>query len=274
MTKFHKAKNLSPWRKISLVFWKKPQDPTVYFRDQFNAEPLLAFIESENQKSDVKITPTHAIAKAVGMVIAKHKALNAIVRWGNIYYRESVDMFLQVAVEDPENPKKHHLSGVKIENIDQKSIQQIAQELVSKSRKIRKNEDVKFKKMFTLSRKVPVWLLRLLVPINEFLTFNLGISIPALGVMADPFGSAMLTSVGSLGLPAGFAPLVPPSRTPMVVALGAIKKQPWVENDELTVKSTVDFGVTLDHRVVDGLHGAQMHRTFEHILTDPAKYLK
>jgi hypothetical protein len=51
----------------------------------------------------------------------------------------------------------------------------------------------------------------------------------------DAFGSAMVTHVGSMGLDAAFSPLVPYSRTPMLVAVGAAKPRPIAEGDRVVV---------------------------------------
>lgn len=274
MTQFKRIKSLSAWRKLSLTLWKSPQDPSIYGFDEFNVEPLLQLIEKENESSEYKITLTHAMAKAVGLTLAEYPSCNAIVKWGTLYQRQSVDVFLQVAVPHANNPSKHHLSGVKIANIHKKSLQEIAKEINVRSEKIRKNKDRKFAKVFKLTKALPTFILRPLILLNEFLTFNFGLNLPKLGLNLDPFGSSMVTNVGSLGLPRAYAPLVPSSRTAILIALGQVQKKPWVENEKIVIKPVVNVGVTMDHRVVDGLHAAKMHQILFGILNNPQKLLK
>jgi hypothetical protein len=50
-------------------------------------------------------------------------------------------------------------------------------------------------------------------------------SIRLLGITASPFGSAMVTSVGMLGLPIGFAPIAWMYRVPLLVLIGEIAQE-------------------------------------------------
>ena len=49
-------------------------------------------------------------------------------------------------------------------------------------------------------------LIRPMVAIVGYLASGLGLDIPALGIRSFPFGSAMVTSVGMLGVEQGFIP--------------------------------------------------------------------
>lgn len=271
MAKFVKAKNLSPWRRLSLATWKKPDDATVYGQFDFDATRLIQFVEEFNSTAPVKITQTIAIAKILGHVIAQYPEINGIIRWGNIYYRDSVDLFLQVAIKKTDY-QGDQLSGTKIANIDKKSLHDIASELGENAQKIRSSNDPQFQKQFNLARSVPQFLLRPLIRLNELLVHDFGFHLPKLGLVADPFGSAMFTSAGSLNVPPGLAPLVPPSRCPFIFCAGRIEKKPWViENDVIAARPVMGFSVTFDHRFMDGLTGAKMFNTLMDLLYHPEK---
>ena len=68
----------------------------------------------------------------------------------------------------------------------------------------------------------PAWAMRALLNAISFLMYTLNLDLKFLGLPRDPFGSVMLTSIGSLGLEEAFAPLVPYSRVPIVLALGSV----------------------------------------------------
>lgn len=271
---FTKVKKLSPWRKLALVTWQRPADPSVYSYYEFDATNALEFIEQYNQKNDVKTNITHFMAKAMGLTLVQYPALNGIIKWGTIYKRNSIDIFLQVAIEDKQNKQNESLSGAKINNIDKKSLKEIATELKQKASNIRNDKDPQFQQTFETAKKLPIWLLKFLVKVHEFAVYNLNLNIPSLGVVPDPFGSAMLTSVGSLGTPPGFAPLVPPSRCPFLICLGRIDKKPWVVSDKVKVRPIAALTATFDHRFIDGLVGSKMFKTFTDILENPNNYLE
>jgi hypothetical protein len=94
-----------------------------------------------------------------------------------------------------------------------------------------------------------------------------------LGVPRDAFGSAMVTNVGVFGLPHAFAPLVPFSRVPIVLTLGAVRNAAVVEDTEIVVRPVAPIGVTLDHRVLDGAQAGRVARRFEAVLRDPTAAL-
>jgi pyruvate/2-oxoglutarate dehydrogenase complex dihydrolipoamide acyltransferase (E2) component len=79
----------------------------------------------------------------------------------------------------------------------------------------------------------------------------------------------MITNVGSLGLEEAYVPLVPYSRVPLVLALGAIREAPVVRDGAVAIERTMKLCATLDHRVLDGAHAAAMADTLRAWLEDP-----
>ncbi len=268
-----KNKSLTPWRKLALVTWKNAGDPSVYGSYEFDATYALAFIKKYNHDHNARVTLTHFVAKAIAVIIEKYPAINGVIKWGQIYQRDTVDMFLQVAIEDKKNVHRESLSGAKISNINKKSLKEISVELSVQATDIRGDNDPQFQKTFNIAKLLPVWLLRPLVQIHGFAVFNLGLNLPSLGIFPDPFGSAMLTSVGSLGTPPGFAPLVPPSRVPLLICLGRVEDKPWVVDGKVTVRPVAGYTATFDHRFMDGLMASRLFKMFMEILREPGKYL-
>lgn len=281
---FKRLKNLSAWRKLSLATWGRPSDPSVYAQFDFEATPALQVLEKINSelaqkyKSSAQIPPkvsmTHLVAKGIALTLAKYPSLNGIIRWRQIYLRDTVDIFLQVAIPNEADPLRDHLSGAKVSSVDKKSLEEIAQALSGQAHAIRQSQDPIFQKTFNLTRILPLSILRYLVQLHEFIVFDLGVQWPALGFVADPFGSAMVTSVGMLGLPPGFAPLVPPSRCPLLLCVGAVQMKPWaVDSTTVAVRPVVGIAFTADHRFIDGYMASRMFKFFKDFMDDPAPHL-
>lgn len=270
---FRKLQNPSPWRRLALATWKAPNDPTVLGHFEVDATPVLDFIGKFNTTSSTRITMTHVIAKAVALMFKKYPDLNGIIRWKKIYLRDTVDLFMQVAISEEDSKGRADLSGAIVRGCENKSIAQIADELINQSQKIRKREDPQFKSSHSLFNFIPDFILPYFLRFMTFLVYNLGINAPKLGLPADPFGSAMITSVGSLNVQSGFAPLVPCSRVPLIICLGAIIEKPWVENHQVVVKPVAEMSVTFDHRFIDGLVASRMLKYFKGLLAEPEKYL-
>ncbi len=273
MAVFKRLKNPSSWRRLSIANWRAANDPTIYANLAIDFNKGLQFLEKINQQSPEKITPTHVVAKALALTLAKFPDLNGMIAWRKIYLRQSVDVFLQVAIPPENTQERPDLSGAKIDQCDQKPLAQIAAELRQKSENIRNHNDPQFKKTIGSLRFIPDFLLPFIFKIMTFLIYNLRISAPKLGLPDDPFGSAMVTSVGMLKMPAAFAPLVPISRCPLIICVGEITDKPWVVAGQVVARPILELGFTVDHRFIDGFGASHMAHYFRSILEDPEKHL-
>lgn len=271
--RFHRLQKPSSWRRLSIANWKAPNDPTVYGTLLIDFSVAHCFLEKINAPSRPRVTVTHLVSKAVALTLKRFPDLNGMIRWKRIYLRQSVDIFLQVAIAEGGKDQKPDLSGTKIESCDTKSLTQIAAELKEKSEKIRQKKDPQFQKTLKLLNVVPALLLSWIIRLMAFLIHNLGINLPKIGLPVDPFGSAMVTSVGMLQVPSGFAPLVPMSRTPLIVCVGEVVERPWVHQGQVVARPILDLSFTLDHRFIDGLTGSRMAKCLKEIIQDPEKHL-
>lgn len=239
---------LNVWRKVAIGTWSTTKDPSIYGFVDLDAGPLIAKIE-EYRKRGIRLTPTVILAKGIAHGIERYPAFNSILRLGRLYQRKTIDVFLQVsAVENGEE----NLSGTVVREANHKSLETILHELQEKAKRIRTNEDPEFKSIKTRLKSVPSFVIARILDTVSFITHTLNLWSPALGTPRDPFGSAMVTSVGGMGLEYGFAPLVPYSRCPMVLAIGKITDRAIVEDGRVVVKPMLPVSVTLDHRLIDG----------------------
>lgn len=255
-----------------MATWNPPNDPTVYGSLELDFTNGQNFLDRVNQTAKTKITVTHLVAKAVAMTLRHFPDINGLIRWRKIYLRETVDIFIQVAIPG-EREEKADLSGAKVDACDTKSLDEIAVQLKEKSHAIRRRQDPQFVSTLSFLDRIPAFLLPWLIKLMGFLIHDLGFHSKRLGLPEDPFGSAMVTSMGSLGIPAAYAPLVPMSRTPLVVCVGEIRQKPWVIDGQVVARPVVDLGVTFDHRFMDGLTASLMAKYFTRILEDPEKFL-
>lgn len=260
---------LSTWRKIAIGTWRTAGDPSVYAMLEIDAEPALRYIEELKKQTQLKITFTHFVGKALAQVFQKYPDLNCILRFGRLYPRKTIDVFFQVA---PDNSGKD-LSGLTIKQVDQKTLPEIAVEMQARVESIRKKGDPDFKKMKKKMGFFPGLLVRYMLDIAGFIMYTLNLWSPALGSPRDPFGSFMITSIGSIGLDAAFAPLVPYSRVPLLMAVGTVKDTPVVKNGKVEIGKISKICVTFDHRIMDGMQGSKMAAAFQEIFANPEVHL-
>lgn len=259
-----KPLKLTTWRKIALATWHRPGDPSVYAAIEINAMRLMEGQKrySANRGGAKAPTVTALVARATALTLARHPQINGLIRWGKTHTRESVSVFLQTAVDD----EGKELSGLAIHDAEKKSIEQFAQEIVEKSKAIRAGNDPAFKHAKASFALVPVFATRWLLDAMSFLFYTLNLDLTRFGLPRDPFGSVMVTSIGSLGLDEAFGPLVPYSRVPLLIAVGAIRERPVAIDGKIEIAPVLKICATFDHRFIDGVHGAKMVNTVRRLL--------
>ncbi len=265
---FHRLERVSSWRTMALHAWKSPADPTVYGVIDIDAGPLSAHIEKLRQETGRRITITHLVGKAVAVAIAERPEVNAIVRRGRLYARDSIDVFFQVAFEGGEN-----LAGAKVDNVDDKSVERIADDLARGAERIRERRDDPTQVSARRLGGLPPALIRTAMKLGETLTYDFDINLSRLGVPYDAFGSAMVTSVAGFGLTSGHAPLFPPSRVPIVLTVGAVHDAPAVLDGRVVARPTLTIGASFDHRILDGYQAGRLAKRFSEALENPDKEL-
>jgi pyruvate dehydrogenase E2 component (dihydrolipoamide acetyltransferase) len=254
---------LSTWRKIALGSWHNGGDPSVYGVIDLNAAKIVERQKRWAQRTGGKApTITTIVARAAALTLHQHPQINGLIRWGKIYNRKNVTLFLQTSVDD----SGKDLSGVVIADAENKSLVQIAEELAAKAKAIREDRDPNFKKTKSSFSLIPPFLMRWVLNTISFLLYTLNLDLSWAGLPKDPFGSVMITSIGSLGLDEAFAPLVAYSRVPLLLAIGAVRDRAVVQDGKLAIAPMFKICVTFDHRFVDGVHGAKMVKTVTKIL--------
>ncbi len=84
-------------------------------------------------------------------------------------------------------------------------------------------------------------------------------------------GTFTITNVGVFGVDAG-TPIINPGES-AILCFGAIKKQPWVVDDEIVVRQVTTLALSFDHRHIDGEKGSRFLSDVAGILEDPASAL-
>lgn len=261
----------SAYRRIAAVAWNHPYDPHVYGSMEIRCEKLEAWVQQKRTESGERISVMYAVARALAMTIQKHPDLNAIVRFGNLYQRQDIDIFVQVVVEDEQHIGKADLSGVKLKNAEGMGVAEMARFTRERAAKIRGGKDEEFEHTKNTLTPLPGWIIKPLLRIIDFLQYTLNINPKFLGTPGDPFGSAMVTNVGVFGLTVGYAPFFPLARTPIIITLGTIEEKPLVEDGKIVIGRVLHLNGTFDHRVIDGYHAGVVSKEMRALLENPER---
>lgn len=264
-----KKKDVSAFRKIAIGTWKTAYDPSVYGTMELPMDAAMDYLKRFREHTGQHVTISHMMAKAVAAALKRMPDANAILRWHRIYLRKDINVFFQVVMTD-EGEDKVDLSGATIEHCDQKDLATIVAEFQEKVERVRQRSDPALEKTRNAFKVVPFWMMHRMLKLVSFLSYTLNLALP--GMPKDPFGSVMITNIGSLGLDTAYVPLVPYSRVPLLLAIGAVKDVVVAEHGEIVVRKRMKVSATFDHRFIDGFHGAIMSKVLHTWFAEPDKH--
>jgi pyruvate dehydrogenase E2 component (dihydrolipoamide acetyltransferase) len=258
-----RSKKLRGWRRIASAMWHPPDDPQIFGALELDAAPVLEYMKRARLAGH-RVTPTHLVGRAIAHALVEVPDLNVRIRGGRAHPRESIDVFFITAVANG-----HDLSGVKIEGAALKPAIEIARELATRSAAQKRGADRELARSKRLMDAVPHRVLRRMLRLSAYLAEDLGLDLPGVGLPREPFGSAMVTSVGMFGLPQGFAPLAWMYDVPLLVLVGEIAMRPVVTEGRVEAREVLPITATIDHRYVDGWHVSRAMAAFREYLADP-----
>lgn len=254
-------KNLnSPWRKVASTIYTKPTDSKIFGSVEVDITDLNKFI-TEKRKNGLKVTPTHILALAIGRAIrAEIPEMNTYIKRGKVVSHDTIDATISVLL------KGAQMGSVKLERLDELTLQEAVETLSQKIKQARKQTDESQKlKNFLAAIPWPfrTWLYRFAM----FLTVTLGIKLP--GINPNDFGAFIVSNIGSLGLEIGYPALMPSANLAFVFMLGGIQEKPWVVNGEIVPRTIMRLGIAIDHRVLDASHGGILFKYIKKIIRNP-----
>ncbi len=261
-------KDISPFRRVAIGTWRTTHDPSVYGSLDIRMEKALAYMDAFRNRTGKHLTVTHMVTKAVADALGACPEANAILRFNRIYLRKSVDLSILVVQTDL-GEGKTDLAACKVNEADRKSLYELVTEIEEQVARVRQRKDLAMEKSKATTNRIPLLFINWFLDLLSFFLYTLNLDLRFLGIPRDPFGSATVTNVGSLGLDTAYVPLVPYSRVPIFVAPGAIKDQPVVENGQVVPGKVMRINATFDHRFIDGFHAGRLARQLREMLEDP-----
>jgi pyruvate dehydrogenase E2 component (dihydrolipoamide acetyltransferase) len=266
MAHFQTDRDIPNWRRVAASTWQSESDASIHGWLDVDATALGAYLGRRRELGGPRVTLTHLVGKAVATAFAESPECNAYVSFGRLRRRSSVDVFFSVAAGDGKN-----LSGALVRGADRLALEDIAARLDGAVARIRGAGDSELQRSQALLRRVPSPLLGVVMRASARAMYDLGLDLGWAGVPFDPFGTAIVTNVGVLGIEQGFAPLMPQGRSAAIFTVGKIRDKVLAVDGKPAVRPTLTIGATFDHRVVDGFHLGRISAALTRLLADPER---
>jgi len=261
-------------RKIAMGTWNQPKDCQVYGYLEIDITDLLPKMKKFSEQIGRKINLNHVVGKAITICFQNRPELNGLIRGNRVYLRKHVKLCYLVNMPSPDGDvKKNNLSACGIDYAEDLKISEFARVMEEKAEAVRKGRNKEIKQNMDAFKFIPWCLVKAYMNFASFLIYGLNFDLEKFGIPKDPFGSVIITNIGSLGIDVAWAPLVPYARTPMVVTICGASDKPWIHEGEIKIRKILPIACTFDHRFADGAQMARMTEDFKKCLNEPEKYL-
>ncbi len=255
----------TPWRVTAAAIYTTPTDSRVYGTLDIDVTEAKRFID-EQREEGVKITMVHVVTAVLARAVAFDvPELNCFIRRGAVVGREHLDVMVPVSVGGDSG-----VTPVIVRNAHARKVSEIAAEIREKAEQRRAGSEIKAAKNKYVLNRIPWPLRRPVFRLLKWITVDMGVEIPRLGLSANSFGSFVVSDIGSFGLATGMTALMPAAKVPAVVVLGKIEQKPVVRNGEIVVRTILPLTGTFDHRIVDGMQIGKLARGIKRNFRKPA----
>ncbi len=251
------------WRKVAGAAWRAPADPQFYGELEVDATALRDLQDRLRERGS-HVTVTHLVVRAMAHGLREVPELRTRLVRGRPRLDPTCDVFVIVATDAG-------LTGVKLHDVGAKPVTQVAAELEDAVALARRGTG-DFERATRSLGVLPTWLLRRVMRVGAWLTSQADLAIPALGLARQPFGNAMVSSVGMWGVSRAFSPLAAYYEVPVLALVGDVEDRPAAVAGEVVVRPMLTVTATFDHRRVDGLHAARFADAVRAYLEKPTAY--
>jgi 2-oxoacid dehydrogenase/acyltransferase catalytic subunit len=268
--------SFSTWRKIAMATWRPRKDPMIWATADVEASRLLEYIDRVRHATGQHVTPAHLVGRAAGKVFEALPGLNGRVAFGSFLPSPTIDCFFVISLRtDPVTGAEAvgtDLSGAVVRRVNEKAPWIIAKELADRAARIRHDDDPQFKQAKAMVKGLPPLLLRPVLDALGFVTETLQLPLPFMGVDARPYGSILVSNLGTYGLDSVSAPVPTFCHVPFSIVTGAVTDKVLARDGQAVIRPVLPLTIGLDHRFIDGYQAATMARVFRQYLGDPGAF--
>ncbi len=262
-------RELDPMHYIVPLLYPNRCDNEAFISERIDLTNVNAFLEKKNADDpEYRYNLFQLIVTAVAKTVTLRPKLNRFIANKSIYQRNELSAaFVVKKLFDDEGAEGLAFLHLKDED-DLESIHQAIYKEVSARRSDDDRGDASTDSMDMFNR-MPRWLSRFIVSIICWLDKHGW--VPQSLIATDPYySSIVLTNLGSIQLHSGYHHLTNWGTNSLFLAIGEKKLRPFYdEAGNVTMKDSVDIGLTIDERIADGYYYSKSVRLLRKLLENP-----
>ena len=260
-------RDLDPLHFFTGIIYPNRCDNEAYISENIDLTAVNRYLQQKNEgETEFPYTMFHLIVAALVKTITLRPKLNRFIVNGNFYQRNEVSAAFVVKKIFSDNGAVA-LAFLHLKEEDTlDTIHETLRKIVTSCRSEEKDET---SESMDFVNKLPRGLCKAFTRFVMFLDKH-G-KVPKSFIASDPYyASAVLSNLGSIKLKSGYHHLTNWGTCSIFCIIGEKKLSPFYdEAGQVTMKETVDLGLTIDERLADGYYYAKSIRLLKKLLEQP-----
>ena len=242
-------------------------DNEAFISERIDLEPIKRYLEEKNRNNEGDPYKFfQVLIAALVKTITLRPKMNRFIQGYRIYQRNVLTMGFVVKKEF--NDESHEaLAFIPFEA--DTTLETIHQKIMDEIHSCRGDAPDNSTASMEILKKLPKPVLTFVMWIIRKLDFY-G-RVPEFLVKTDPnYASCFITNLGSIKLKSGYHHLSNWGTNSLFVIIGEKKLSPFYdEKGNVTMKETIDLGLTIDERIADGFYYSKTIKLLKHLLQHP-----
>ena len=242
-------------------------DNEAFISEQIDLTAIDAYLEKKNASNpEYKYNLFQLIVTAMLKTIQLRPKMNYFIANKNLYSRNEISASFVVKKQFADHGGEalafiHAKENFMLEDVHSEIYRQ-----VSFCRSDKKDSSTASMDIFN---KMPRFVSKSIVAFIRFLDRHGW--VPESLIATDPYySSVVLTNLGSVKMHSGYHHLTNWGTNSVFLAIGEIKKRPYFDDEgRVTMKNSVDLGLTIDERIADGYYYSKTVRLLRKLLENP-----
>lgn len=260
-------RKIHPMHMIMPLMYPNRCDNEAFISERIDLTNVLAYLDKKNASNpEYKYNLFQVMVTAMLKTITLRPKMNRFIANQTMYMRNEVSAAFTVKKIFSDNGEEalsiiHSKGSDTIDTIHDEIFRQ-----VSFCRSDKKDDGMK---SLDLVSKTPRLLFKLLGILIRFLDRHGW--MPHSLIKGDPYyTSVVLSNLGSIGLNAGYHHLNNWGTTSVFCTIGSMEKRPYFdEAGSVSMRMSVDLGLTIDERLADGYYYSRTIRLLKKLLENP-----
>ena len=260
-------KDLDALHTIMPYIYPNRADNEAFISERIDLEPINRYLEEKNRNNEGEPYKFfQLLIAALVKTITLRPKMNRFIQGYRIYQRNVLTMGFVVKKEF--NDESHEaLAFIPFEA--DTTLETIHQKIMDEIHSCRGDAPDNSTASMEILKKLPKPVLTFVMWIIRKLDFY-G-RVPEFLVKTDPnYASCFITNLGSIKLKSGYHHLSNWGTNSLFVIIGEKKLSPFYdEKGNVTMKETIDLGLTIDERIADGFYYSKTIKLLKHLLQHP-----